>query len=85
MCNFVRISISPYWTCLAETLWGKMSGFPGALKRTKRQHQQSASCKLYVLNAPAHLKILKGVDRGRMQQSKRKFLQKSVGERFGVG
>jgi hypothetical protein len=32
-----------------------------------------------------HLKILKGVDRARVQQSERKFLQKSVGERFGVG
>jgi len=61
-----------------------MSGFPGALKRTKRQHQQSASCKLYMYLNLLQLKILKGVDRGRMLQSKRKILQKSVGEIFGI-
>jgi hypothetical protein len=57
--------------------WWKISGIPGALKRTKILANY-----MYL---HLHLDILKGVDRARMQQSKRKFLQKSVAERFGVG
>jgi len=44
----------------------------------------SASCKLYVL-APAFKNSQRCGQREKMQQRKRKFLQKSVGERFGVG
>jgi hypothetical protein len=52
-----------------------------ALRRTKRQYQHLANYMYLHL----HFKILKDVERARMQQSKRNFLQKSVGVRFGVG
>ena len=86
MCNvqFCAHQHIPLLDLFGRNTVGENVGVSRGPEENKKTASAIRSCKLYVL-APALKNSQRCMDRARMQQSKRKFLQKSVGERFGVG
>jgi len=65
---------------LAETLQGKISGFPGALEENKK----TASCKLYMY-LHLHLKIHKDVDSENAAEEEKFFAKKCWCKIWSIG